>query len=407
MQLFRPEAMRGQDRLHGEVVLVPPVSWQLLGGFLLAAVVGAIFYFSTAEYKKVTTVRGQLTGSKGVVRAVAPDAGIVEAVLVEEGQIVAAGTPLARISVSTSDGGASLQERRSAAIARRERIMTQREPELAEAFRARSASLRAQIDGDRSEIASIQAQMGEQRDLVRSAVEDLERARTVAARGFVSGRDVRQREEQLGSRRQSLSRLEQELSVRSARIEMAQAELARARTEYDLQLADLADDRAELAGQAAADENALRVVVKAAQAGRVTGLLVHSGDAVGANTPLLSVLPEGTRLQARIEVPAAAAGFIQPGQGVRLAVDAFPYQTYGTIEARVDSVSAATVPVARPDGTSEEVFLVRATLPSGGIRAFDRTQPLRPGMTVTARIATRARSLAEWLFEPLFAVGRR
>lgn len=407
MQLFRPEAMRGHDRLHGEVDLVPPVSWQLLSGSLFAAVVAAVFYLSTAEYKKVTTVRGQLTGSKGVVRAVAPEAGIVEAVLIEEGQVVSAGTPLARISVSTSDGGGSLQERRSAAIARRDRILAFREPELAQAFQARTAGLRAQIDGDRNEIASIRAQMDEQRGLVRSAVEDLARARTIAARGFVSGRDVREREEQLASRRQSLSRLEQELSTRRAKVEIAQAELARARTEYDLQLADLADDRAEIAGQAAADENAPTIVVKAAQAGRVTGLLVHAGDAVGSNAPLMSVLPKGTRLQARIEVPAAAAGFIQPGQNVRLAVDAFPYQTYGTIEARVVSVSAATVPVARPDGTSDEVFLVRATLSSGGIAAFDRVQPLRPGMTVTARIVTRARTLAEWLFEPLFAVGRR
>jgi membrane fusion protein len=41
------------------------------------------------------------------------------------------------------------------------------------------------------------------------------------------------------------------------------------------------------------------------------------------------------------------------------------------------------------------------------IPAFGRDQPLLSGMTVTARVQTARRSLFEWLFEPLFAVGRR
>jgi len=407
VQLFRPEAMRGQDRLHGEVVLVPPVSWQILGGFLLLSVIAAGLFLSLAEYSKVTAVEGRLTGSRGVLRTVALRPGRIEEVFVREGQRVEAGAPLARLSVSTSDGTASLEERRSAAVLRQDELLGRRSPEIAQAFLARAGGLRAQIDGDRSEIANIGAQMNEQRALVRSAVEDLARARSVAARGFISLHDVRQREEQLAARRQALSRLEQELAARTARISVAQAELASARTEYDRQMTDLAGARAELAGEAAADENAPSVVVTAARAGTVTGIVVHPGDAVGATTHILSIIPDGTRLQARIEVPAEAAGFIEPGQTVRLAIDAFPYQTYGTVEARIDAVSMATVPVARADGSADEVFLVQATLREESVRAYGRARPLRPGMTVSARIVTRSRSLAEWLFEPLFAVGRR
>ena len=44
MPLFRPEALRGQDTLHGEVSLVPPVTWPVLVGFVLAAAaVGYLF----------------------------------------------------------------------------------------------------------------------------------------------------------------------------------------------------------------------------------------------------------------------------------------------------------------------------------------------------------------------------
>lgn len=407
MQLFRSEAMRGQDRLHGEVILVPPVSWQLLSGFLLAAVLIAAVFLASATYGKVTTVQGRLTGDRGIVRALPARAGIVEAVLVREGQRVAAGTPLARISVATGDGLSTLEERRSAAINRREEILRGREPDMMRATQARIAALNAQIGGDRAEAASLSAQIAQQSELVRSASEELQRATTVAERGFVSRRDVLQREELLATRRQGLSRLQQELALRNARIAATQADLARTRSELELQMADVAAARAELEGMAAAGENLSVLVVTAAEAGTVTGLAVHPGDAVTPDRPILSIVPEGTRLQARIEIPAAAAGFIEPGQNVRIAVDAFPYQTYGTVDARVESVSEATVPVARPDGTTDEAFLVLASLEDDALPAYGRLQPLRPGMTVSARITTRTRSLVEWLFDPLFAVRRR
>lgn len=407
MQLFRSEAMRGQDRLHGDVALVPPVSWQLLGGFLLAAIVVAAAFLMVAEYSKVTVADGRLSGDKGIVRITPMRAGVVDAVLVEEGQRVRAGTPLARIALSTSDGEASLAARRSAAVARRAEILGGRGPEIAQASRERMNALNAEIAGARVAVDSINAQIVEQRQLVRSASEDLDKARLVAVKGFVSVRDIREREEQLATRRQALSRLEEELAARRAQIIVGEANLARAQSDLDVQMGDLESSRAELAGLAASDENAQAIIVRATEAGIITGIVVHAGDTVQADEHMMSVVPNGTRLQARIEVPPEAAGFVEAGQTIRLAVDAFPYQVYGTVDARIDSVSMATVPIIRADGSTHEVFLVNASLQTSVLPAYGRLQPLRPGMTVSARITTRARSLAEWLFDPLFAVGRR
>ncbi len=408
MQLFRPEALRGQDRLHGDVVLVPPVSWQVMGLFLLGSLIVAGLFLATARYARVTPVSGTLSGDRGVVRAVPVRPGIVAEILVREGQEVSAGTPLARIVVATPDGQESLEARRAEAIARRDAILRASEPEAARATAARIEALRAQIRGDESELAGLADQISEQRSLVASAETELERARNVAARGFVSRRDVLQREEVLATRRQALSRLEQETGSRSARIATARAELSRAESEFALDRAELAGRRAALAGESALDENASSFLVTAAAAGTVTGILAHRGDAVSPERPILTIVPAGTRLTARLNVPPGAAGFIEPGQTVRLAIDAFPYQTYGTVTGRVDFISAATVPVPLPDGSgTTEAFLVQATLDRPSVEAFGRAHPLRPGMTVDARITTRSRSLAEWLFEPLYAVARR
>jgi membrane fusion protein len=407
VQLFRGEAMRGQDRLHGEVVLVPPLSWQIIGIFLLLVVAAAGIFLATATYGKATVLQGEITGNKGLVRAVAPQDGIVLEVLVREGQRVRAGTPLARISVATSDGAASLQERRAAAIARQDRLLREAAPDIGQALRSRISGLRAQVAGDRAEMGSIAAQIAEQQELVRTAADDLARARSVAARGFVSRQEVIEREEQLATRRQGLARLGQELSVRRTRVSVAEAELVRAEAEAGLQIGDVDRARAELSGIAAADENAAALVVTASQAGTVTGVSVHAGDAVTRSSHLLTLIPDGTRLEARIQVPSEAAGLIEPGQRVRIAVDAFPYQTYGTVDATVQSMSMAAVPVAGPEGATRHMFLVRATLGSEAVRAHGRPRPLRPGMNVRARVRTQSRSLAEWLFEPLYAIQRR
>jgi hypothetical protein len=40
MQLFRKQAIDHQNRLHGEIFLVPPLRWQAIGGLLFASIIG-------------------------------------------------------------------------------------------------------------------------------------------------------------------------------------------------------------------------------------------------------------------------------------------------------------------------------------------------------------------------------
>ena len=107
-------------------------------------------------------------------------------------------------------------------------------------------------------------------------------------------------------------------------------------------------------------------------------------------------------VRARLAVPPAAAGFIEPGQKVRLAIDAFPSTTYGTVDARIETVSGAAVPIA---ANGRQAFIAEATLDRTSIRAFGRSRPLRAGMTLRAGITIRSRSLVELLFEPFYAAA--
>lgn len=92
---------------------------------------------------------------------------------------------------------------------------------------------------------------------------------------------------------------------------------------------------------------------------------------------------------------------------MRLAIDAFPYQRFGSVAGKVLTVSTSTVSAQATNGAGRRVYPVTVALGRSSIRAFGRSQQLVPGMTLTARIVTERRSLFEWLFEPLYAVSKR
>jgi membrane fusion protein len=151
-------------------------------------------------------------------------------------------------------------------------------------------------------------------------------------------------------------------------------------------------------------------VMTAPIAGRVTSLQAAPGQIVDPNKPLLALLPDGASLFAELFVPSRAIGFVEPGQRVRLMVDAFPYQRFGTLGGSVATVSQAVLSpndVLGKVALTEAAYRVTVRLDRQDIDAFGRAAPLQPDMTLKADIVLEGRSLVAWLFEPLISVRGR
>ena len=141
--------------------------------------------------------------------------------------------------------------------------------------------------------------------------------------------------------------------------------------------------------------------------GSVTAIAARIGQQVDVSSPVLAIVPNGFRLRAELYVSSKAIGFIATNQEVRLVIDSFPYQQFGSIGGRVTRVpTAPTLRREEKDGMAS-VYVVDVELDRQGLPAFGKWRPLLSGMSVTARITTRKQSLIEWLFEPLFALQRR
>jgi membrane fusion protein len=407
--LFRKEVLeRRVDRLHGDVNLAVPISWQLIGFSLLAALVAALIFLTLASYSRVENVGGAIVLDRGITSIVPTRAGIVTALNAREGQQVRAGAPLVEIqSEEAMTGGGTGPRRVMEALEQQDSTLASQSSMVMTAAGAERARLAEQIAGLTQEIASVDDQIASQRRLVEVAKTEFQSVAGVAERGFISQRELRAREEALLARRQQLSQLEQARGAKISQLAEARRSIAQAGASAQAQAASVASDRAEVA-QRRADVEAIRgYTLVSPVAGTVTAVTARLGQPVSAQGPLMIVVPNGAATRAELYVPTNAAGFLAVGQEVRLAVDAFPYQRYGTVAARISEISSVAIPRTGPDGKVTPVYLLTAELTQPWVLAFGRRQPLLPGMSLSARIVTEKQSLFRWLFEPLFAIRGR
>ena len=407
--LFRREALNSRaHRLHGDISLAQPLSWQLIGYLLFAAFVVALIFLATASYSRVETVPGAVVLDKGVVSIVPSRAGIVAEVAVHEGMSVAVGDILAKIrSEEHLARGDTAPGRILSALGEQDQWFEAQAALLIRAADEEQARLREQIKGLTSEIAGLDAQIVLQARLTQLAESEFRHARTVAEKGYISQRDLQASESALLGRRQQLFQLKQGHAVKSAELSSIQRAVEQSMTAAQAQAANVSSSRAQVAQQMAQAESAQGYALRSPIAGTVTALTARVGQTATAAQPMMLVVPARARTLAELYIPSSAVGFLKAGQEVRLNVDAFPYQRFGVIVGRIVEIATAATLRTMPDGASTPVYMVTVMLQQPWIMGFGHRQSLLPGMTLSARIITRRQTLIEWLFEPVYSLSRR
>ena len=406
--LFRPEvAAARKDRLHGDISLAVPISWQAISFLLFAAVIIAAALLAIASYSQVENVAGAVVIDKGTAQVVATRAGVIASVGVRDGQQVKAGQVLARVrSEEDLVGGGTAPQRVIDSIHEQDRQLGDQAAMILGAASAERSRLHETILGAQQEVENLDQQIADQRQLVALAEAQFKQSQTVAAKGFISRRDLDAQETTLLSRRQQLNQLQQSRAAKLASLADARRSIAESASTAQAQSVAVQAQRTQLAQQTAQFEAAKGYALTSPVDGTVTALTARTGAPVAQGESLMTIVPKGGRTRVELYVPTSAAGFLKKGQEAHLAIDAFPYQQFGTVAARITDISNA--PIAKQGAAGPvPVYLVTAEILHPFVRAFGREQPLMPGMTLTARIITRRQTLLEWLFEPLFAVSRR
>ena len=407
--LFRPEVVqaRRQDWL-GRISLAQPMPVWVGAVFALLAAGAVACLLLFGEYAHRSRVGGQLVPDLGVSTVVAPTSGMVGRMTVEEGASVARDQALVRIDlprVAASGADAHTGIGRG---------LDERDSSSAQLAQAQLVQLAVQERGQQRQLAMLRTELGQVRAgiatrdaQVRLGRETADRYREVAASGYVSVVQVRQQEQamlEMLNARQVLERQATALAREIAGLEQALAGLPAQREAIE---ATARREHALLAQERYRHEADGGVLVKAPLAGLVAHRFVEPGQAVQAGQPLLSLLPEGARLQAQLQVPSRAIGFIRPGDRVRLRYQAYPFQKFGHQGGRVARISRSAVPPVAGAPSSEPHYRILVALDRQDVLAYGRPEPLRPGMLLEADILGERRKLHEWLLEPLYSLRGR
>jgi membrane fusion protein len=405
MTLFRKEAIERQaTRLEGDVFVGVPITWRIVGFSLGASVVVALAFLAMATFPRFEVARGVVRPDLGIATILPPAPGTVTDVHVENGARVGSGQAL--VSAEAQDFLASGEGAATQIIEALRRQAASVEAQVAAAGEEAAAEARrlaAQVRGLDEEVRIIDDQIALQQERVAAAEDDLEAIRSAVERGTIARRELSAREEVLAGRSQQLNQLRQTRAGRMSALEEAQRSREQLAARTSEREARFAAQLQELAQTIAANERLRAYVLRAPVAGTVSNLSARVGTSLVPERAVAAIIPEGSRLEVELQVPSRVIGFVAEGQLVRMAIDTFPYERFGTVAGTIVEV-ARTADAAR-DG--ELTYPVRVSLAKDHVEAFGERQPFVSGMTLTARIVTREQSLIEWLFEPFYAVSRR
>ncbi|MDP3700638.1 MAG: HlyD family type I secretion periplasmic adaptor subunit [Hylemonella sp.] len=358
------------------------------------------------------------------------EASVVKRVLVRDGDRVRAGQVLVELDPTMANADkASVQEQLNAAISEEQRtaallntLATGQAPSLPKGadagtrsllqsewqdIRAKLAKLDAEASRRQAEMATVQATIAKLEDTVPMAQAREADFKRLVDQGYISGHATQ-------DKTRERVELERDLATQRARLAEAQAMLreseqsrAAFRAETVRQLNDRNAQATTKRQQLSADHS------KASQRERLTQLTapvdgivqqlaIHSvGGVVTSAQPLMIVVPDSPTVTAEIAIANQDIGFVNAGQTATVKLETFPYTRYGTVDAKVEVVTADAV----TDEKKGSYYPAILTLSQKDMDIDGKRIPLSPGMNITAEIKTGKRRVIEYLLSPVQRAG--
>jgi len=404
----------------------------------LAAILVAWATFGKLDI--IASAEGRLVPQTYVKIVQPADAGIVQDILVKEGQSVQAGQILMRMDTKDAEADEktlkmqmalkSLQLRRVDAELTA-RPLLRKAGDLDDLFSQVEAQYRERRQSYLDTLAQAeQALKKAQRDY-DSGTEVLAKLREVTPilkaqadayaglgkDGFAPHLMVRDKEREYVEKARDLRAQEQTVASLAAAVAQAQQQLNQTTSKYH---SDLQNERIEAEGQyrkleqdwAKQQHRTGLLELKAPQAGLVKDLATHTvGTVVSPGTVLLSLVPENEPLLAEIMVGNDDVGFVYPQQKVKLKLVAYPFEKYGMLDGEVinigpdasESDAQSQTKDAAKDKRAAAAMNYKAlvSLRSQVLTAQGENLKLVSGMQVIAEINQGNRTVMEYLLSPV------
>ncbi len=394
-----------------------------------ALIVALLVWANFAKVRELSVAAGEIVTSAPLYELSHIEGGIVETVYVTEGQAVSAGDPLLKLRPETSRG--ELQQLTAQTVSleiaaeRLDAMLEDRDPDFARftpnwqalvneeqtlftqsmaEYRAGRRGLEQQLRVARNERDTAVANIASKEQQASAAKEQFEIQETLYAEEFTS------RLQYLDAQ-SSWLRAEDALGEARARAEQSEADVSRLQSEVSKLRAtfrrDASRQRTGIAAQLAELKEPLQslnfiadnMTVTAPTDGRIKKIHVAGdGSVVGRGEILFDILPNDAPLIAEVQIQPQDIGNVYVGQETDLVISTFDPNRFGKAKGKISFLSPGTFV---DDTTGAAYFLARVSFEEPSIGSGRYVGTLATGMTVTAEIVTRRRSISEYFLKPV------
>ncbi len=393
--------------------------------FLLSFFVWA----SWAEVDEVTRAEGQIIASQRTQTIQNLEGGILQAILVSEGQTIEKDLPLARLDNAMAESTLRDAENKTlelrASIIRLEAELEGVTPFFPEELKEKIPQvvsdqestwaarkhqqeselllLKSQYDQRRQEV---EEQLSRKRSVDRSlalAIEQRNTALPLLQRKNFSRMEFLEIEQKVAS-------LEGEMDSLTAAIPKTQSAAEEALQRIEFRKAEIDTAITEEINERRTELNSLREALTAGS-DRVTRTELRSpvrgivkqihlntiGGVVKPGESIMEIVPLDDTLLAEVKIRPADVAFLYPGQKAMMKFSAYDFGVYGGLESVLEQISADTI----EDKQGEVFYLAKLRTQKNGITYRGEVLPIIPGMVTTADILTGRKTILDYLLKPI------
>ena len=389
----------------------------------------AIAWMNWAKIDVVIRGAGKVSPASQVQKIQSLEGGIIEEILVIEGQTVNAGQPL--IKISDVAFSSSFEENRLLyleLLARSSRLEAEafdrkfvpneevgtEAPQLIRSERSLYDSNKQQL---KETLGVLEERINQQQSALREAEskqkqlnktlqlvkKEIDIKRPLKDRGIISEVEflqLQQRENEIESEIEAAR-----LSVPRIRSTIEEARFNRQKEKLDFQnkaKKELNEVNAEIGRiretQTALQDRVKRTTLRSPVNGIVQQLYTNTiGGVISPGSNIVDIVPQEDSLLVELRIKPADIAYVNVGQFARLKFSAYDFAIHGSLQGIVTFVSADTI--TNEDG--ESFFLVRVKPSKSFLGVKSGELPIKIGMTAEADIITDKKTILSYLTEPV------
>ena len=388
-----------------------------------------IIWASLAEVDEITRGDGDVIpyGQNQIIQNL--EGGIVESILIEEGQVVKEGEVILKINNSKSTSSSRTNEMKFEELeAKRIRLHAEanslpfKEPingsetlneqiELARKlynsnkleYEAKDRSLFKQVQQRQQEYKEAQARIRSLKKSLEYVTEEISMTAPMVREGVKSKVDFLQLkreangiENDIESAKLSLPRLKYAIDeFKNKRLEAKQLFINNAKKELNEVTAEMSRLKTQ---QVAFNDQIDRTMVKSPVNGIVQKLFVNTvGGVIQPGADLVEIVPTNEKLYLEIKIKPSDIAFLHPGAEAKVKISAYDYAIHGGLIGTVANISPDTV----TDPQDNTFYIIHVETKKNHLGTKENPLKIIPGMTASVDIVTGKKTVMQYILKPI------